>query len=325
MTPGTKLLIDTDIGSDIDDALALLLALHLDEVEIVGVTTVYGQVDVRARVARKILREAGVCAPVICGLGTPMGSNMPVWHSGTEGQGLLSESELESPLPELGILEDAPGFIIEQVLSCPGEVTLVTLGPLTNLAAALERDPRIASSVRGLYFMGGGISYPDSVPSSLERSITYCARPSHNVRCDVAAAHQVFESSMPITVLTNDVTTRIWWDGSPVQELMDAMSPPDVAAVGKLMRVWLDYRSEIFGEPITGTCPHDALTVAEAAGKHFVDYVNGRMYIRGDATTSFVPDPVGRHRTGAGVEADGFERWLSSMLLDSNANPEPHA
>ena len=318
MTPRIKLLIDTDIGSDIDDALALLLALQLDEVEIVGVTTVYGQAGVRARVAQKILREAGVDAPVVSGLRTPRGSEMPVWHSGTEGQGLLSKDDLAASLASLGIMEDAPGFIIDQVLSSPGEVTIVSLGPLTNIAAALEREPRLATEVRGLYFMGGGITYPDPVPAALKAGTIYCARHSHNVRCDVASARLVFSSQVPITVLTNDVTTRVWWDGEPVQELLAATSPAEVAAVGKLMKVWLDYRSEIFGKPITGTCPHDALTVAEAAGKHFVDYVNGRMRIHRDATTSFIPDPVGHHRAAARVDAGGFERWMSSMLIASS-------
>ena len=311
----TRLLIDTDIGSDIDDALALLLALHLDEVEIVGVTTVYGQVDVRARVAHRILWEAGVNTPVVSGLGTPMHSEMPIWHSGTEGQGLLSEEDLSVPLCDLGILEDAPGFIVEQVLSSPGEVLLVSLGPLTNLAAALEQEPRLASAARGLYFMGGGITYPGPVPASLQTDIACHARPSHNVRCDVAAARLVFESNIPITVLTNDVTTRIWWDGSPVQRLITAPSPPEVVAVGKLMGVWLDYRSKIFGKPVTGTCPHDALTVAEAAGEHFVDYASGRMQVHRDATTSFVPDLTGHHRAGARLDVEGFIQWMSSRIL----------
>ena len=319
MTSKTKLLIDTDIGSDIDDALALLLALHLDEVEIVGVTTVYGQVDIRARVARRILWEAGVGTPVVSGLGTPMHSEMPVWHSGTEGQGLLSEDELTASLNDLGILDDAPAFITKQVLSSPGEVFLVSLGPLTNIAAALDKEPRLANVTRGLFFMGGGITYPAPLPASLQSDAAYSARPSHNVRCDVAAARLVFESNMPITVLTNDVTTRIWWDGTPVQQLMDSTSPPEVAAVGKLIRVWLDYRSKIFGKPVTGTCPHDALTVAEAAGEHFVEYVRGRMHVHRDATTTFVPDPAGRHRAGAGMDDEGFVQWMSPRILGARA------
>ena len=318
MTLRTKLLIDTDIGSDIDDALALLLALQLDVVEIVGVTTVYGQAGVRARVAQKILRKAGVDAPVVSGIGTPKGSEMPIWHSGTEGLGLLSKDDLAASLASLGIMEDAPGFIIDHVLSSPGEITLVSLGPLTNIAAALERAPRLATEVRGLYFMGGGITYPDPVPASLEAGTIYCARRSHNVRCDVASAQLVFSSQVPITVLTNDVTTRVWWDGDPVQDLLAATCPPEVAAVGKLMHVWLDYRSEIFGEPVTGTCPHDALTLAESAGEHFVDYVNGQMRIHLDATTSFIPDPIGHHRAAARVDVEGFERWMSSALLASS-------
>ncbi len=315
MTSRTKLLVDTDIGSDIDDALALLLALHLDDVEIVGVTTVYGHTDIRARVARRILREAGVDTPVVSGLGTPMHSEMPIWHSGTEGKGLLTEEDLAASLDDLHILDDAPDFIIEEVLSSPGEVILVALGPLTNIAAALKMEPRVATAARGLYFMGGGITYPHPVPADLQSDIAYQARPSHNVRYDVAAARLVFESNIPITVLTNDVTTCIWWDGPPVQQLLAATSPPEVVAVGKLMRVWLDYRTEIFRKPITGTCPHDALTVAEAAGEHVVEYVNGRMRVHRDATTTFVPDPAGRHHAGARVDADNFLRLMSPRLL----------
>ena len=319
MTPNTKLLIDTDIGSDIDDALALLLALHLDEVDIVGVTTVYGQVDVRARVARRLLRGAGLDTPVVRGLGTPMHSEMPIWHSGTEGQGLLSEKDLATTPHDLGIQDDAPGFIIEQVLSSPGEITLVSLGALTNIAVALEREPRLATTASGLFFMGGGITYPGLVPAKLHPDKTFRARPSHNIRCDVGAARLVVSSCLPITLLTNDVTTQVWWDGPAVQQLLAATSPPEVVAVGKLMRVWLDYRSEIFGEPVTGTCPHDPLTLAEAAGEQFVEYVNGWMHVHEDATTSFVPDPVGRHRAGARVDAERFIRWMSARILGPRA------
>ncbi len=309
------LLIDTDIGSDIDDALALLLALHLDEVEIVGITTVYGQVDVRAKVARRILEAAGADQPVVQGLGQPMGSDMPVWHSGTEGVGLLTLDDLAAPPGDLGILDDAPGFIIDQVLSRPGEVTIVALGPLTNIAAALMREPRLAQEARGLYFMGGGITYGSPAPDHHVPGATYHARPSHNIRSDRLAAARVFDAALPMTVLTNDVTTRLWWDGSPVQQLMAAAGPPEVAAVGELMRVWLRYRSDIFSKPITGTCPHDPLTVAEAAGERFVEYVAGTMRVLPDASTSFMPDPAGPHRAGWRVDGERFLSWMSPRML----------
>ena len=75
-----KILFDTDIGSDIDDALALLLLLRIPDVELIGVTTVYGCTDIRAKVAKKILDAAQRSVPVISGCGTPLGSPMPIWQ-----------------------------------------------------------------------------------------------------------------------------------------------------------------------------------------------------------------------------------------------------
>jgi len=93
-----KALLDTDIGSDVDDALALLLLLRLNEPELVGLTTVYGDVRTRAKVARKILDAAEVDAPVHCGAGKPIRTNEAIWHSGTEGSGVLSRLERDSGL-----------------------------------------------------------------------------------------------------------------------------------------------------------------------------------------------------------------------------------
>lgn len=146
----------------------------------------------------------------------------------------------------------------------------------------------------------------------------YDADPSHNVRCDIEAARRVFASGMPISVLTNDVTTRVWWDGATVAQLLSAGDPPETEAVARLLRVWLDYRSDIFERPITGTCPHDPLTVAEAVfPKKFVRYATGRMSVNADGSTQFVPDPGGPHQAAVRVDTDRFLSWMAPRLLAS--------
>ncbi|MBI2194153.1 MAG: nucleoside hydrolase [Planctomycetes bacterium] len=312
-----KILLDTDIGSDIDDALAMLLLLRLSEIEIVGVTTVYGDVGTRAKVAKRILDAAGRTVPVLQGASQPLGSIMPIWHTGTEGHGILTEEEMEAPVEDFGIGTGADDFIMEAIRANPHEVTIVSLGALTNIAKAVQRDDCLCEKTRALFFMGGGVTYPERVPTNIEQGPAYRAYPSHNARCDVKAAQIVFGSAIPMWVLTNDVTTTLWWDGEPVQRLMQATWPREAAVVGKLLTVWLDYRTMVFGKRITGTCPHDPLTVAEVADRRFVHYEPGKMEIQDDGSTLFVPDSKGRHRAGVRVDSQGFISWLSGHLMGS--------
>jgi purine nucleosidase len=311
-----RVILDTDIGSDIDDALALLLLLHLRDVEVLGVTTVYGNVGLRAKIARRILQAAGNDAPVHAGIGQPMHSRFPIWHAGVEGAGLLSDEETSMPLGEFNVGENAPAFLVEQVINDPDSVTIVCLGALTNLAAALAIEPRVKDLVKHVFFMGGGVTYPYPVPDQFEPGDQYLADPSHNARCDDEAAGRVFESGMKITVLTNDVTTRAWWEDVSVKELIHADEPPEARAVGQLLSVWLEYRSRVFGRTIRGTCPHDAMTVAEAVDKgRFVRYHQGCMTVHYGGRTTFVPDEKGPHSVATQVNVEDFLVWLAPRLL----------
>ena len=316
MVETKKVLLDTDIGSDIDDALALLLLLHLSDVELVGVTTVYGKVDLRARIARRILQLAGSRVPVVIGEGMPMRPAFPVWHTGLEGVGLLSEADLSASHQTLDISQDAPAFIVEHVLRYPNEITLIAIGALTNVARAFETQPDIAHLLDRLVFMGAGITYADPVPARIVAGEIYESQRSHNIGCDVEAARRVFSSGIPIQVLTNDVTTRVWWAGDAVQELLDVRDPPEAFAVAGLLKVWLEYRSDIFGQPVSGTCPHDPLTVAEAVlPGEFVDYAQGRIMIKDDGSTRFAAEIDGPHQVGKTVDAEPFLAWFSPRLM----------
>jgi purine nucleosidase len=115
--------MDTDIGSDIDDALALLLLLHLQGVSLLGVTTVYGNVLLRAKIARRIIQAAGKDVPVVVGTGVPMDSPFPVWHTGEEGMGLITYDDIEAPPSKFNLGDNAPAFLVDQVMPRPGQVT----------------------------------------------------------------------------------------------------------------------------------------------------------------------------------------------------------
>ena len=161
-----RILLDTDIGSDIDDALALLLLLHMQDVELLGVTTVYGNVELRAKIAKRILQAAGVNVPVVVGEPNPLASPEPIWHAGVEGVGLLSAAEIDAPISEFDVQYDAPAFIARQAMSSPEKITIVAIGALTNIAEALEREPGLSGTVDRLVLMGAGVTFREPVPTS---------------------------------------------------------------------------------------------------------------------------------------------------------------
>ncbi|MFX1253481.1 MAG: nucleoside hydrolase, partial [Promethearchaeota archaeon] len=271
-----RIFIDTDIGSDIDDALALLLALHLADVEILGINTVYGPTELRAKIAHKVVSAAGQNIPIAAGESEPRYSPIPVWVAGTEGVGVLTENETKAPLANFGISTDPVKLLTTQALTYPGEVTLVALGALTNVARALEEEPQLVSALREIVFMGAGLTYPKPIefPMTLDKNEIYHAGPSHNIRCDVIAARQVLASSIPKRIVTNDATTRLWLEGSGIERFRTA-NAPHIQLVGQMLDIWLEYRSNIFHQPIRGTCPHDPFTLAVAVDRVQYESVRG--------------------------------------------------
>ncbi|MBU0595073.1 nucleoside hydrolase, partial [Candidatus Bipolaricaulota bacterium] len=256
--------LDTDIGSDIDDTMALLLCLRLPELSVKAVTTVYGQVGIRAKIAKKLLDLAGVDIPVAVGESTPISSPMRIWHAGIEGQGILDEDEMRAPPSACGVLPDAVDLLARTARECEQDLDVVAIGPLTNLARAIQRDPEFRSNVRCIWAMIGGVTYPDRPPDrAFAPGEAFIARASHNVRCDVGAARIILESGIPVVMVGNDVTTRCRIDLPGIDKIKQHGGDVDQAVV-RMMRTWLQYRSELFGRPVTWTCLHDALVVAEA-------------------------------------------------------------
>jgi inosine-uridine nucleoside N-ribohydrolase len=192
-------LLDTDPG--IDDAMALLFALASPELELLGITTVFGNVtvDQTARNALNILEIGGRPEiPVVAGAAQPF-SRPPFPISGFHGFDGLGNLNL--PAPRRALAEwpgGAPGFIADTVLARPGEITLIAVGPLTNLAHALQREPRIASAARQVILMGGAVYCPGNITPVAEANIYH----------DPEAARLVFGAGWPVTLVALDVTMQ---------------------------------------------------------------------------------------------------------------------
>jgi purine nucleosidase len=187
-------IVDTDIGDDIDDAFAIGLALESPEVKILGITTAWGNTPLRARLARRLLRETGHAdIPVAVGQ-----EKYPAKGTLTFSQARYAAREPEVKLP------GAVDFLLEQIRKYPGEITLVAIGPETNLGAAIDRDAEAFRKLKRVVLMGGsvyrgydGLAFPLGPVKAM---------PEWNILCDVQAARKVFASGVPLYVMPLDST-----------------------------------------------------------------------------------------------------------------------
>ncbi len=179
-------IIDTDIGDDIDDAFALALALRSPELRIVGITTAFGDTELRARLVDRYLAAVGRSdIPVAAGVATP--------HSNVFTQSAYALREPDHKHP------DGVTFLLNQIRAHPGEITLIAIGPETNLAAAIQRDAATFHKVRRVVLMGGSVyrGYGDEHRPP---------EPEWNIDRDPAAAKALFASGVPIFMMPLDST-----------------------------------------------------------------------------------------------------------------------
>ena len=182
-----KLVLDTDIGGDIDDALALALALNSTEIELLAVTTVNTDPPLRARIAAKMLRTWGrEDVPVAPGQ-RDMFDGSPTYEKDINQAAVLTGDDQQPG-------GDGVDLIIDTVGSHPGEVDLVSIGPMTNIAVAFQRAPELAAKVGRLVIMGGSLHSERKVES--------------NIKCDPAAAAYVFDLPVAKVLVPLDVTMR---------------------------------------------------------------------------------------------------------------------
>lgn len=198
--------LDTDIGTDVDDALALTFALASPELDLIGVTIVDGDVDTRARIAARLLGMAGrPDIPVIKGVSHPIASGRgPTWF-GHEGKGLL---DLPWDGPEAEILPDfAPEWLVET--SKKRDFQLCAVGPFSNVAAAVKLDPEFPRRVPKLAVMGGMVFAEHYDPQWLEFFDSTGLPPNHldhNSNSDVRAAYIMANAGFDMTWVSAELT-----------------------------------------------------------------------------------------------------------------------
>lgn len=186
-----KIIIDTDIGDDIDDAFAVALALRSPEVQILGITTTSGDTEARARLLDRMLGEAGRQEiPVAAGAATPPRTIFTqLRYAAGRHFGRNSHA-------------GAVDFISDQIRRNPHELTLVCIGPLFNIGAVIDRSPVTFRLLRRVVLMGGSIERgygdPYSAPTPPE--------PEWNIRNDVSSAKKLFASGVPIFMMPLDST-----------------------------------------------------------------------------------------------------------------------
>jgi purine nucleosidase len=257
-----RIVLDTDIGTDVDDALTLALALASPELELVAVTTVSGDTALRARIAARLLALAGRAdVPVHAGCAQPLAAGGGFAQGGHEGEGILDGG------PDDFSAEPAVDALLRLFRTGDG-LELVAIGPLTNVAVALERDPGLARRVARLTLMGGWMRGVTIRGRSLPPSIDY------NLCSDEAASRRVLSSGIPIRLVTPDVTVQVWLTGDDVAGLERGASPLQ-RALGRATRVWVPRQQHLFaglGTPLTPDMAvflHDPLTLACAHDESF--------------------------------------------------------
>lgn len=210
-----KILIDTDPG--IDDAMAILFALRHPELDVVGLTTVWGNVEVEVatqNALRLVELEGNDHVPVARGAARPLANASIGLGKHVHGQDGMGETNLPPPKGKpLGI--SAAQFIVESVMACPGEITLVPIGPLTNLALALQLEPQISMKIKEVVLMGGAATVPGNASPVAEANIYH----------DPHAASIVFAAGWAVTQVGLDVTSRCIMTRAYLDEIGQADNP----------------------------------------------------------------------------------------------------
>lgn len=229
-----KIIIDTDPG--IDDAMAILFALAAPELDVVGLTTVFGNVEtpLATRNALHLLEFAGKPhLPVARGAERPLHVTFrgpAAFVHGTDGLGETNQPPPTSkPAPQA-----AAQFIVETVMANPGEITLVPVGPLTNIALAFMLEPRIVQQVAEVVIMGGAATVNGNVNPAAEA----------NIYTDPHAADLVFTAGWPITMVGLDVTTKVIMD-EPYLAALRTPGRKTGAYIYEIVRFYLQFHYHV--------------------------------------------------------------------------------
>ena len=333
-----KVIIDTDLGTDWDDAMAILYALKIPNLEILGITTNYGIPKLRAAVVQKIIdaymkqNPEKTKIPVIAGASRPLGTHREFMFYGHEGLPFFESKILKENLDLNYIInqeqENAAKFIVEQVKKYPNEVKIISIGIPTNIGLALKNNKEIIPLIKEIIIMGCGSAvipknnYDYDPIQEIKNGKIISLYPNHNISGDTMASKIIFDSNVPIKIVSHTVSSKFWSKGDVICFLREKANEekdkknPDTpeGAVGLLMNEWFSVRHQF------GQCPHDPLTINEAVfGGHDSPIIYARGWIilhEWAAFGTFIPRSDGPHYLGVDVKKNNnFLTKLENTIM----------
>ncbi|MBA2680503.1 MAG: nucleoside hydrolase [Ktedonobacteraceae bacterium] len=293
--PKYTVLLDTDIGDDIDDALALALILQSSEIDLKAVTTVFGDTQQRARLAAYLLRLFGrEDIPVAAGRAMPL----QVRHSpsGTPQAAAVPPTAVFPALSNL----PGPDLIIQTASKYTGQLVLICIGPLTNVATALVSSPEISTAIRSIVLMGGSSGVP---------------LPDWNIRSDVRAAQIVLRSGIPITMMGLNITLRCPMRATDVARLSHSRTVHG-QLLSELLEIWQQHRPRWH---LPYPYLHDPLTVAALCSPSHFRFHQTKVKVldQGILQGFTVPYLSSGEQVDivTSISTDGAREWIMQRLL----------
>ncbi|WP_250507474.1 nucleoside hydrolase [Caballeronia sp. GAFFF3] len=314
----SSIILDTDIGSDIDDAFALALAIAVVKpiTRVLAVTTVSGEVELRAKIARVLLAlsNAGQ-VPVYAGASEPLETGKFVWF-GTEGDGVLCESDV--------LMDPIRGFEdVVKLVSRKSDLEVIALGPLTNIARLLEFVP--SRSFERITIMGGYLGDATVNGAAIPRCFDY------NISADPIASLKVFRSGVPIQLVTLDQAVKTYIT-NPDLDKLEARGTRFHRSIVNAARQWRILLAAIwsgFGLTLPSYVAaflHDPLAVACALDLGYCDFDSMwlRLNIDNDEVAIHKSTPFSRGSVkvccSVAVDAARFNSFFVESLIGMHAS-----
>lgn len=288
-----KVLLDTDIGSDIDDVLCLTYLLNNPDCEILGITTVTGEPEKRARIARNLCHHANKSIPVISGRSVPLliSQHQPIAEQSVAINDWIDVAEDYSL--------DAIDFLRQSIRKYPHEVDLLAIGPLTNIALLFLIDPEISSLLKSLTMMCGCF-----FDYSLEN-----VKVEWNALCDPQAAAIVYRTPVEKQYSIGlDVTQKVTMSA---EEFREIFSNSRQSYVLDFAEIWLKKENTVTF--------HDPLAASFIFQPELIEFKKGLVQIetshpRISGLTEFSEDYRGPHNVAIGINSKKFFSHFFSLF-----------
>ncbi|GIW80130.1 MAG: hypothetical protein KatS3mg105_1937 [Gemmatales bacterium] len=282
-------ILDTDIGTDVDDAFALALAVASPELDLVAVTTCADQGEDRAYLACRFLTQVGVKSiPVAVGQ-PPQPKYGLDWQIQYRRHPAAIFNRTLKP-----VKMSAVDLLRQKLNERPGTITLVCLGPLTNVARLLQKDPDVKKQIKRIVLMGGSLAVGYGGKKRPE--------PEWNIKSDIASAQVVFAAGVPLTVIPLDATVSVQLAKAQRKRLFDAHNALTFQ-VQNLYELWDKETPTLF----------DPVAVAATFSEKYLSMKNLRLEVTDQGMTQRI-DGKPNARVALSIDADAFITWYVDRL-----------